>query len=141
LGLHPLEHFTTLLWNHFQVRLSSAVGHGTEGAHLWLPWSSANTFRDSKASVYIHSCSLSTSLNSWKEVIFSVKNVKLKIQKNHYALLKCNHWKIKDLYHYLCFYFETGSHYIALSDLELYIDQDGLELIEIHQPLPSKCYN
>lgn len=38
-----------------------------------------------------------------------------------------------------CFYFKTGSHYIALSTLELacYIDQVGLEPIEIPLPLFS----
>ena len=38
--------------------------------------------------------------------------------------------------------FETGSHYVALIVLELrthYVDQAGLELIEICLPLPSNA--
>ena len=37
----------------------------------------------------------------------------------------------------LCFFFRTGFLYVALSNLELYVDQAGLELTKIH--LPSKC--
>jgi hypothetical protein len=36
--------------------------------------------------------------------------------------------------------FETKSHCVALFDLECYIDQASLELIEFNLPLPSECW-
>jgi hypothetical protein len=39
------------------------------------------------------------------------------------------------------FFFDTGSHYVALAGLELSVDQAGLELREILLPLPPKCWD
>lgn len=39
-----------------------------------------------------------------------------------------------------CF-FKTGYHYVALASLELYVDQDNLDLKEIYPPLPPKCWD
>lgn len=38
------------------------------------------------------------------------------------------------------FVFETGSHFVSMTGLELDIDQAGLERIEIHLPLPFKSF-
>lgn len=38
--------------------------------------------------------------------------------------------------HQLFHYLETKSHCVALADLEIYVDQVGLQLIEVHLPLP-----
>ncbi|KAL6070617.1 hypothetical protein STEG23_013801 [Scotinomys teguina] len=41
-----------------------------------------------------------------------------------------------------CCFFKIGFHYVALTVVELiFVDQAGLELTEIHLPLPSECLN
>lgn len=40
---------------------------------------------------------------------------------------------------YFSLLLETGSFFTALADLELYVDQASLKLIEILLPLLSKC--
>lgn len=38
-----------------------------------------------------------------------------------------------------CYCFETESHSAALTELELGVDQEGLELLEMHLPLLPEC--
>lgn len=45
------------------------------------------------------------------------------------------------LFTYLFIFFETGLFCVALAALELTLDQASLKLIEIHLPLPPKCWD